>query len=369
VGRRLLLLCALALALAPAAGAAPWLRLGFDDDTLKWLANPNGFVGAQRELGAPFTRVTIPYRRDWTKPTRLVDVYLDRAQRAGELHQKVVLAVYGSAADAPVDTVARTQFCSYVHRVLLRVPTFAAVVIWNEANSPRYWPQGTGAGAAAYEALLAHCYDVLHATWPKMNVLDSTAAHYDPASFIFGLGDAYRASGRRRAIVDNFGHNPYPDYASEPPSATHPGTGTIGEGDYATLLAAITEAFQGTAQRVPSPTWARIWYLEDGFQTAPPRALSRFYRGRENDDTVLPPAQQAAQLVAAIELAYCQPAVSGFFNFTLVDESRLGGWQSGLYYKNGVRKPAFAEFRQVAAKVAARAIDCSQVEGAPAVTP
>ena len=368
MGRRLVLVCALALVLAPAAGAAPWLRLGFDDDTLKWLTRPNGLVGAQQQLGAPFTRLTIPYRRGWVSLRPVVKVYLDRAQRAAELHQKVVLAVYGDARDAPLDAISRKHYCTYVHAVLKRVPGFAAVVIWNEANSPRYWPQGPAA-AGDYEALLARCYDALHATWPTMNVIDSTASHYDPASFILEMGDAYRASGRDRPIVDNFGHNPYPDYASEPPWATHPGTGTIGEGDYTTLLAAITQAFQGTAQRVPSATWARIWYLEDGFQTAPPRALSRFYRGHENDTTALAPDAQAAQLTAAIELAYCQPAVSGFFNFTLLDETRLVGWQSGLFYKNGARKPAFTAFQAVAAKVAARAIDCSQVEGAPATTP
>jgi hypothetical protein len=73
----------------------------------------------------------------------------------------------------------------------------------NEANSPRYWP-ATG-GAAGYEALLARCWDVLHAIKSNMNVIDSTASHYDPARFILELGAAYRASGRQRPIVDTFG--------------------------------------------------------------------------------------------------------------------------------------------------------------------
>jgi len=30
------------LALSPTAAAAPGLRLGFDDDTLKWMTRPNG---------------------------------------------------------------------------------------------------------------------------------------------------------------------------------------------------------------------------------------------------------------------------------------------------------------------------------------
>jgi hypothetical protein len=355
----------LSLVLAPTAGAAQYLRLGFDDDTIKWLARPNGVVDAQRELGAPFTRVTIPWRRGETTLPPIVRTYLDRAQRAAEFRQKMVLAVYGNAADAPTDARSRAQYCAYVHAVLARVPFFAAVVIWNEANSPRYWPQTAAAGAAAYEALLALCYDVLHATWPTMNVIDSTASHYQPAMFIEAMGAAYRASGRDRPIVDTFGHNPYPEYAAEPPWATHPDTGTIGEGDYATLIAALRQAFQFTAQRVPGVDWARLWYLEDGFQTSVPPFLARLYSGRENDPTALSPESQAAQLTAAISLAFCQPAVSGFFNFTLVDERRLVGWQSGLLYANGIRKPSFDAYRDVAAAVATHAVDCTKVAGAP----
>jgi len=145
----------------------------------------------------------------------------------------------------------------------------------------------------------------------------------------------------------------------------------IGEGDYAKLISALTDAFRFTAQRVPSATWTRLWYLEDGFQTAVPWTLQPFYRGHENDLNVLPAMaledakSQSLQLVAAISLAYCQPAVGAFFNFELYDEHRLGGWQSGVLYANGVRKASFATFKQIAALSAAGVIDCSTVQGAP----
>jgi hypothetical protein len=73
---------------------------------------------------------------------------------------------------------------------------------------------------------------------------------------------------------------------------------------------------------------------------------------------------QSLQLVAAISLAYCQPAVGAFFNFELYDEHRLGGWQSGVLYANGVRKAWFATFKRIAALSAAGVIDCSTVQGA-----
>jgi hypothetical protein len=371
--RRLATAAVVLLALAPAAQAATYLRLGFDDDTIKWIVRPDGFVGAQRALGAAFTRITIPWRRGEVVPGPLARTYLLRARLAGNLGQKVVIAVYGRPSQAPTDALSRAQYCSYVRAAVARLPSMSAVVIWNEANSPSFWPQGAGAGAAAYEALLARCYDVLHAYRPTVNVVDSTAAHYDPAGFILGLGAAYRASGRARRIVDTFGHNPYPDSAAEPPWAIHPGLGTVAEGDYQTLLDALAAAFDGTPQPVPSALWPRIWYLEDGFQTSFPPFLSRLYTGRENDPTVLPPVgegvSQASQLTAAISLAYCQPAVSAFFNFKLVDERRLVGWQSGLMYSNGIWKPSFSAYQQIAAAVANHTIDCTKVDGAPDFLP
>jgi hypothetical protein len=289
------------------------------------------------------------------------------------MHQKIVIAVYNRAADAPTDAVAQDEYCTYVGRLLKRVPNLAAIVIWNEANSPRYWPAESG--AAGYEALLARCFDVLHRIKANVNVIDSTASHYDPARFIRDLGAAYRASGRDRPIVDTFGHNPYPETASEGPWVSHGSLPVIGEGDYAKLMAALTEAFQFTAQRVPSASWARLWYLEDGFQTAVPWTLQPYYSGHENDRQVLPAMSlanaesQSDQLVAAISLAYCQPAVGAFFNFELYDETRLVGWQSGVLYANGEPKASFAAFQEIAARSAAGAIDCSTVEGAPAPAP
>jgi len=365
-----LVVVAAVLAAVPAARGANYLRVGFEDDTIKWMVRPDGFVGAQGELGAIFTRITIPWHRGQVTPGPLAETFLARARAAGVLWQKVVIAVYGDAAQAPTDPTSREQYCRFVRAAVERLPYMSAVVIWNEANSPHYWP--TRAGAGAYEALLARCYDLLHAYRPNVNVIDSTASHYDPAAFILGLGAAYRASGRQRPIVDTFGHNPYPEYAAEEPWTTHSGTGTIGEGDYQTLMDTLTLAFGGTGQPVPSATWARIWYLEDGFQTDVPRAFARLYTGSENDSTVLPAAgdgeSQASQLTAAISLAYCQPAVSGFFNFKLLDDRSLGGWQSGLMYPNGVPKPSFAAYQRIAAAVAENAIDCTTVRGSPQYT-
>jgi hypothetical protein len=319
-------------------------------------------------------RVTVRWHPGQVKPTKLQHVYLKRIARMIQLNDRVVLAVYNTARFAPIGPRARRQYCGFLHGVLRRVPLVHDVEIWNEANSPTYWPQADG--ARAYMALLAHCYDVLHGRPGPVNLISSTASRHDPAGFVFGLGEAYAASGRERPLFDTFGHNPYPEHSAEPPSTTHFDTDLIAEGDYETLMNVFQTAFEGTAQPLPGTQGVTIWYVEDGFQTVPPATKRRFYHGRENDPHALPaltqPSQegergvdQVSQLRDAILLAYCQPAVSGFLNFELLDEGRLGGWQSGLLWRDGTHKPSYEAFKAVIAETRRRNTDCSKIRGAP----
>jgi hypothetical protein len=342
--------------------------VGVTDDTAKWMVRQDGIVGVHRDLRLMAVRVTIPWRPGEVKPTKLQEVYLQRIQRMTLLNERIILAVYNTAELAPTTRAARNQYCSFLHGAVKRVPLIHDVEIWNEANSPAYWP--SSAGPASYTKLLARCYDLLHSRPFPINVISSTASRHDPAGFVFGLGDAYRSLGRARPLFDTFGHNPYPENSAEPPSALHADSDVIAEGDYETLMNVLHTSFDGTSQPVPGDRGVTIWYVEDGFQTVPPRDKLRYYRGRENDRYALPAAStdtvnQATQLRDAILLAYCQPAVSGFFNFGLLDEDRLGGWQSGLLWRDGTRKPSYDTFKAAVAEVRRRDTDCSQVRGAP----
>ena len=73
---------------------------------------------------------------------------------------------------------------------------------------------------------------------------------------------------------------------------------------------------------------------------------------------------QASQLRDALLLAHCQPEVGAFFNFELIDEDRLAGWQSGVMWRDGTRKPSYEAFRKAVAHVQSGKIDCSKVPGA-----
>jgi hypothetical protein len=66
----------------------------------------------------------------------------------------------------------------------------------------------------------------------------------------------------------------------------------------------------------------------------------------------------------ALLLAHCQPEVGAFFNFELIDEDRLAGWQSGVMWRDGTRKPSYDAFRQAVMHVQSGDIDCSNVPGA-----
>ena len=337
-----------ALAFPAQALAGRGLIVGVDDDSLKWHAHPSSFVATYRDLGVRAVRVTLGWQpRQWT-PTRTDRTSLNRVASAAPF-VRIVLAVTGPASSPPLDASARDTYCGYVSNVLRRYPQIHDVVVWTEPNSSQFWRPQQGA-SAAYEALLARCWDVLHTLHRDVSVIAASAPHHDPAAWYQGLARAYKASARTARLYDIVGHNAYPERSAEPPSAVHKGAKSIDEGDYARLVDVLRAAWKGTGQPL-----VPIWYMEDGFQTSPAR---RLYSGTETDRAPVSPELQATQLAAAVRLAYCQPLVGAFFNFELVDERDLHGWQSGLLWPDFSRKPAYGAFKRAIADVARGAVRC-----------
>lgn len=341
---------------------------------MKWSNSPEQVAAAGTDLGVRAFRMTLP----WTRGERtLAGSNLESFDRviAARGDQRIVLNAGWLGANTPVSASQRAQFCGYVRSTLDRYPQIHDVVIWNEVNKkmffrPQFTRDGKPASPALYEKLLATCYDALHALrGGDVNVITSVSPRgndnpraisnvsLSPVTFIRELGRAYRASGRRKPIFDTWGQNAYGASSSEPVSKRHAG-GTISQGDYGKLLATIKAAFRRTAQPLPSATGrVRIWYLETGFQTSVDGAMPGLYQGRENVN-VLSPVAQAQQLSAAIELAYCQPAVEALFNFELADDPALAGWQSGLLWANWTPKPSYATVRDVALAANAGTLPC-----------
>ncbi len=347
-------LCA-SVSLAPhAAGAAPGLLLGVDDDSLKWYGHTASLLSIYRTLDLGAVRVTLDWTPGESFPSGTERTELQRAANAGR-SIRVVLAVTGPATTTPQDDASRAGYCGFIGNVLRRYPWIHDVAIWTEPNSPAFWQPHKNA-AAAYEALLASCWDALHAAEPGANVIATSAPHSSPGRWYEDLGHAYRSSGRTLPVFDTVGHNAYPETSAEPPAARHgKHSKSIDEGDLSRLLAAIGKGFRGTAQPLPGQGGVTVWYLEDGFQTTPGRAV---YSGTETEKRPVSEDQQAAQLTAAVQLAYCQPAVGAFFNFELRDDASLDGWQSGLVRPDWSPKPAFTAYAQAVAAAAAGTIEC-----------
>ena len=404
---------ALICVLAPGrAAASPGLLIGVGDDDLKWDSTPASIVAIHKDLGLGAVRVTLEWRPGLTKLDEMGVTYVQRAQQAAKLGDRVVLAIFGPATTPPNTTAERNDFCSFAVEALTKARNIYDVVIWNEANNASFWRPQQGA-AVGYEALLEVCYDALHKARKNVNVITSLAPHEAPAKFIRDIGAAYKANGHTTPIFDTFGYDAYPEASNESPFAQHPGSLSIDQGDYVQLMQVISDAFAGTGQPLPgsgvttpgsvppvgltsaqlqplpvTPTRRNppppvvvpdgsvtIWYLEDGFETIVPTRRRGAYTGKETNTLLVPAllygrltsnfsSDQSSQLRDALMLAYCQPAVGAFFNFQLTDESDLGGWQSGLLWADGEPKPSYRIVKEATTAVTLNAIDCSKLPAA-----
>jgi hypothetical protein len=392
----------LALALAGTAPASPNLFVGFSDDALRYY--PGQAAPAAAAVGASAFRLTLRWSRGQRELTALDRMELGRTLFVAVGRFRVVLTVYGrSARDAPQDANERNDFCLYVRDALAHNPLVRDVVIWNEVNKQYFWhPQYDASGAsvapARYGALLAHCWDVLHAFRNDVNLITSTSARggdnpsassnvsHSPGRFIVELGAAHRASGRSLPIFDTVGHHPYGETPRERPWRRHPLSTTISQGDWDKLVQAYHDGFSGSSQPTPGRCvdgrCTRIWYMEVGYQTTVAPVVARHYSGGENvaelvpadgpgepgdarPDERSPAPDHATQLADAVRLAYCQPYVEAYFNFLLRDQSELHAWQSGVLWADWTPKPAYAALARANSQVASGSLDCDRMKWSP----
>ena len=389
------LLFAAAAVAASAASASPNLFVGFADDGPKWIGSQA--TAPVASLGGRAMRITVLWNPGSTAltPTNVAELDLATASAGGV---RLVVAVYAdSGSKAPLDPAARDQYCSFVREILVRYPVINDIVIWNEPNKSFFWrPQfnadGSSAAPAAYEALLARCWDVLHAVRPNVNVLapataprggdnptaTSNVAH-SPGNFIRRMGEAYRASGRTQRIFDTVAHHAYGNTSAERPWKNHTST-NISQGDWSDLVDAFATAFGGTGQATPGQCFGgpcvSIWYTEAGYQTTIDPLKLPLYYGTETESKPVvddaggdPPGptpsaeslalDQSSQIRYALRLAFCQPYVDAYFNFMLFDEARLVGWQSGPFWTDRTPKDSYGAYGDVIGEVNARLVFCA----------
>src|SRR4051794_22209054 len=101
--KTLLLAALAALVLAAPAAAGPNLLLGVSDDLLEWTAQPTALLRLEQDTGIRADRITLAWRPGEAAVGRDEAGALQRATKASFAGIRVVVAVFGAAADAPVD--------------------------------------------------------------------------------------------------------------------------------------------------------------------------------------------------------------------------------------------------------------------------
>jgi len=361
----------------PAVQKRP-LLVGVVEDTVK-LTDRAGVARRMtmlREAGFRALRMTTLWAPGLTRPTRIEAQVLANAVRAARVNRiRVYLSVFAARArETPTTPARRREFAAFTAALVRGLPWVRDVIVGNEPNLNNFWmpqfdPGGGSASPRDYNALLADTYDALKGVSSEVRVLGGALAPrggdnpnaprhtHSPTRFLREWGSAYRTSGRAAPVMDALAFHPYLEYSRLPPEFAHPRTTTISLADYGKLVAALRDAFDGTAQPGSS---LPIAYTEFGVQSRIPDRLRDLYvnHGDPAARDAVDPTTQGAYYARAIELAACQPTVDALVLFLALDEPDLSRWQSGIFYVDGSWKPSRLAVRAAARRVEAGDVRC-----------
>ena len=370
----------LAILLAPTATASSSLRVGIFDDGVTLYGEPDLVFPQLAKTGAKLLRVNLWWagpglRVATSKPRRPADpedpAYnwdtYDRTVRFAIVNGiQPVFSIVGTppwanaAAGwnvAPTNvrdlrtfaaTAQKRYSGTFVNADGVVLPRVSLWMAWNEPNNPVFlkpqfrrngktWEIQSGRDYAkicnaiveGIKSVQSTSKVACGATGPRgNNNPNSGRPSVSPLPFL----RAMKAAGAKG--FDAYAHHPYYGSPAETPT-TKPSPGMRGQpatavtlGNLAVLVAELDKLY---GKKV------RIWITEYGYQTNPPdRTFGVTW------------AKQAAYLTQAVAVARANPRVDMFLWFLLKDEDRIGGWQSGLFTYEGVRKPSFNTFRRAA---------------------
>jgi hypothetical protein len=343
------------------AAATPPIVWGAADDDGKFADDGgNWFYGQLKGAGLTSNRWTLAW--DASNPGAIKELaFLERAApKAQAAGVRILLALY-AGTPAPTATQHDTEgFCTWAGKVASIAKTWGIhdFIVWNEPNTRLYWsPQKDDAGndvaSAPYQALLARCYDTIHANDTAANVIGmglspraSTQASQEPLVFLRNVGKAYRASGRTKPIMDQLSVHPYPNPNSptDGPDVGYEVLDRFGIPNMDRIKQAVYDAFNGTGQ--PTTVNGLTFVIDEvGWQTDTTGYTQ--YINAENVKTVSE-AQQVSHLQTMIRKYFaCDPVITSVQLFLLMDEPFRdgkntagqtvgGGWQSGLITAGGV---------------------------------
>jgi hypothetical protein len=329
--------------MVPATSAAsPYIRYGVQDDAYL-SAGPSlePRLGTLDDLGAKLVRSMVSWRQvaptrpehpgdpadpayDWTSTDAVLEgLHAHGIAVLATLYRAPKWANGGRKSNGlPTDKYSLAAFAVAVAK---RYPWVRLWEVWNEPNlqsflspsSPRLYVR----------RLLNPTYAALHALNSSNRVAGgataprSTQTGLSPVTFMRGMRQAH-------ARLDAYSHHPYPVTRGERPFGFARGvcrycTGVLTLANLPVLLREVRRDFGAK----------RIWLTEYGYQTNPP------------DPSGVSRAAQAQYIAESALRVRNAPFVDILIHFMLRDESRLAGWQSGLFSSSGIAKPAFNSFR------------------------
>jgi hypothetical protein len=235
---------------------------------------------------------------------------------------------------APHTSSERRAFCQFLSAFVDQHPGIREVQVWNEPDLS-FW-QGSDRD---YVALLARCYDALHSRVVVLGAGFSPHAFADrkPRTLRRFARDVrwfYRRSHRAFPLMDGLALHTYWGF----------GRKTM------TRAARVLNSCWRLLPQASPNRGLRFWWTETGTESQPPPPELSGYFGTANGWNKLQmlgsPEAQAMRVAAVARAAKANPLVVADFSFKLRDDRDLSRWQSGLYYADGIPKPAFFAFQE-----------------------
>jgi hypothetical protein len=304
--------CAIAGAVAPAAGASSGIRYGIQDDA--WLAHGPGSIDERLDrldrLGVDLVRFNLHWSR--IEAVRGTTNWEESDAVLNGLRERGISAVVGLVGSPRWANGGRTPnfapgaaaFAGFARAAATRYRWVSQWLVWNEPNQAR-WLRPTTA-AVYVRQILNPAYAAIHAVNPRAKVAGgvtaprASASGVSPVAWIRGM----RAAGAR---LDVYAHHPYPSSTRETPF-------TGGCGHCTTITMATLERLLSEVGRAFGPK--RIWLTEYGYQT-----------GRYGVSQ-----QRQAELIGQSGLrTYKAPRVDMLIHYLVKDEPTAERFQSGLF--------------------------------------
>ena len=377
------LLAALAcacLAFSPAGADARAVTFGVTEDMVK-RSRPRS-TAQLADLGMSENAISVLWNPD--VPTALppdaaaIDEVLRVAAQHGSGSRSRSTSTGRSASRARASPILMAQFATWLQTMARRFPTVKEFIAPNEPNQPRFWrPQFDNAcqniAGAAYARVMATMYDAVKSVNPQIevagaalsprgndNCLAPNNVSTSPVRFLKYLGDEYRRMKRNRPLMDSFSFHPYPRINTDDPMTGYPGrtsasrTSTGSSRRFTTRSRAPRSRRSRRGSRSASTRWATRRRPRASPATAARRRCRRSTR-----------PTQARYYTQLIRFFACDPAVDSINVFHLVDESDLGGLQSGMVRVDGSRKPSYAAVKEAIAEANAKGCTGKPVRWAP----